>query len=688
VVTDAYLPNVGDGMDQQTTLDGAINSTVTTITVASTALFASAGYIIINTEVVTYTGKTSTTFTGCTRGALGTTNTSHSDLDVVVCGPLGRTWDQVVEEIKAIETDLLGTFAQDITLATTVALNLNAGGTSRVVEGSANVIDIEVSSTPALSIGTQIVAQNRPIVISAGQALILDGSASTTYLRQTSADLVDLVVDNVIMTQWDKEGADAPIVRIPFDKSGLDGNTAVLDIGSASPAHGNQVLQRFRGYSTDLFIFQAQGDDWYFNNNSYFDGDSWVQPFDGPSSSMFMHSGGQAVNFFTAVAGGGVHPAWTHIMRIGTNTGMTPPNYCPVVYISSATNLSGTLFPANKHLLYVGGSHGDGTTSSRVQNIICSNDSNAYQRMELGYDSTGDFGSIQAFSASDVPTSTDLILAQMGGNVGLGATVAPAAKLHVMGNMAMSAASKFYLDATASAVGTTWMDEVADGIIRFVGNNVEGLRVTSAGAAVPATKALGFDGATGNTTLRESATGVLTGKAGGTDALAVRAASLAIPSAAKFYFDGVAATGNTWMDEISSDNLRVVAGNAEAARFLSTGVAVAAGKKLFFDGPTGHEYLIRPADSIVDMYVGSALITRWAVGPQRIEMGAFDNGTGVGPQFIVAYNNNSTTPAAGTLVLYSLNGTPYYFWVDASGVLRQGASAPTNATDTSAGSPV
>jgi hypothetical protein len=60
-----------------TTLNGGINNSVTTIVVVSTTGFATAGQIRIGSEVITYTGVTSTSFTGCTRGALGTTNAAH-----------------------------------------------------------------------------------------------------------------------------------------------------------------------------------------------------------------------------------------------------------------------------------------------------------------------------------------------------------------------------------------------------------------------------------------------------------------------------------------------------------------------------------------------------------------------------------------------------------------------------------
>ena len=67
-----------------TTLNGGINNSVTTITVVSTTGFPTAGQIRIASEVITYTNITPTTFTGCTRGARGSTNVAHSTgVDVI-----------------------------------------------------------------------------------------------------------------------------------------------------------------------------------------------------------------------------------------------------------------------------------------------------------------------------------------------------------------------------------------------------------------------------------------------------------------------------------------------------------------------------------------------------------------------------------------------------------------------------
>lgn len=67
----------------ETDLDGALDSSSTTITVNSTSDFSETGTLLIGTEEIIYTGTTSTTFTGCTRGANSTTAASHLDNAVV-----------------------------------------------------------------------------------------------------------------------------------------------------------------------------------------------------------------------------------------------------------------------------------------------------------------------------------------------------------------------------------------------------------------------------------------------------------------------------------------------------------------------------------------------------------------------------------------------------------------------------
>jgi hypothetical protein len=77
----AYLnfPYGSFHQDGNTTLSADIgNGTTTPIPVVSTAGFLSAGGLIIEDEIITYTGKTDTTFTGITRGTKGTSSSAHT----------------------------------------------------------------------------------------------------------------------------------------------------------------------------------------------------------------------------------------------------------------------------------------------------------------------------------------------------------------------------------------------------------------------------------------------------------------------------------------------------------------------------------------------------------------------------------------------------------------------------------
>jgi hypothetical protein len=82
----------GTGTNQ---LNGAINNSVTTITVDSTTAFTAAGNILIDSENISYTSKNSTQFLGCTRGLSGTGSgaaASHADNATVVQSTTFTGW--------------------------------------------------------------------------------------------------------------------------------------------------------------------------------------------------------------------------------------------------------------------------------------------------------------------------------------------------------------------------------------------------------------------------------------------------------------------------------------------------------------------------------------------------------------------------------------------------------------------
>ena len=71
------LPQGAFFQDGVTTLSANINNAVTTIPVVSTTGFQNAGALLIGAELITYTGKTATSFTGCVRGRFGSSNAAH-----------------------------------------------------------------------------------------------------------------------------------------------------------------------------------------------------------------------------------------------------------------------------------------------------------------------------------------------------------------------------------------------------------------------------------------------------------------------------------------------------------------------------------------------------------------------------------------------------------------------------------
>ncbi len=82
---DRIIVNKKPMIDITSTLSADISAVVASIALASGDgdKFSTSGYIIIGSEVISYTGITTDTLTGCTRGALGTTAATHSSGDDV-----------------------------------------------------------------------------------------------------------------------------------------------------------------------------------------------------------------------------------------------------------------------------------------------------------------------------------------------------------------------------------------------------------------------------------------------------------------------------------------------------------------------------------------------------------------------------------------------------------------------------
>ena len=96
-----YIPGTSSS-----TLNGGINNSATTITVVSTSTFTASGAIWINGEYITYSGKTATDFTGCVRGADGTTAAAQSNGALVVQATAFPGWGEGYSSGSTTETAL------------------------------------------------------------------------------------------------------------------------------------------------------------------------------------------------------------------------------------------------------------------------------------------------------------------------------------------------------------------------------------------------------------------------------------------------------------------------------------------------------------------------------------------------------------------------------------------------------
>ena len=153
----------------------ASDVTVTTATVDSAAAFSSSGYIKIEDEIIQYTGTTSTTFTGLTRGSLSTTAATHADNEAVIEASFG--WGMPAE--STVSGANLTNWTHD-NFGEDVLINVKNGGIyywDRTSGTSTRAVELNTlsGSTLAPTIAKQIMVsdQDRHVI-----AFGCDGEAS------------------------------------------------------------------------------------------------------------------------------------------------------------------------------------------------------------------------------------------------------------------------------------------------------------------------------------------------------------------------------------------------------------------------------------------------------------------------------------------------------------------------------
>ena len=123
-----------------TKLTAALTNSATTANVASTVEFPENGNLTVENETIAYTGKTSSTFTGLTRGASSTTAIAHVDQIIVTfdSAALDLTGYSTLAQLrKSYDSSTATTITTSITSATDgiIALSLTDTQTAALSSG-------------------------------------------------------------------------------------------------------------------------------------------------------------------------------------------------------------------------------------------------------------------------------------------------------------------------------------------------------------------------------------------------------------------------------------------------------------------------------------------------------------------------------------------------------------------------
>ena len=165
------------------TLSSGINDSATTIPVTSNTGFPTAGTVSIGTELITYSGKGTNTFTGATRGAQGTTAAAHSSGAVVTDSSDYTGWGSAVQASQVtLESALwsLSNFGQVLvaTIANGKTFTWNAGIAARfTTRASTGTSGFSTANNPTATRVTLVSPTTRHLIHLGTETIIGDSTS-------------------------------------------------------------------------------------------------------------------------------------------------------------------------------------------------------------------------------------------------------------------------------------------------------------------------------------------------------------------------------------------------------------------------------------------------------------------------------------------------------------------------------
>jgi hypothetical protein len=238
--TDIYALNTGWGAGTwggvvtgtaTNQLNGAINNSVTTITVDDTTAFAASGNILIDSENISYTSKNSTQFLGCVRGLSGTGSgaaVSHADNAAVVQSTAFTGWGSPAASGVGVQLRLWSqsNFGEDLVFNP---------------RGGALYVWINSASANTFTRG-QLLGPSAVITIKNGTTVTADASCPTVanYVTVSDASRFILVFG---CNDYGSVVQDPMLIRWSDQESFITWTPAITNqAGSYRLSHGSQIV--------------------------------------------------------------------------------------------------------------------------------------------------------------------------------------------------------------------------------------------------------------------------------------------------------------------------------------------------------------------------------------------------------------------------------------------------------------
>ncbi len=252
-----------------TTLNGAITDTDTTITVASTTNYPQAGTLIIDNELMYYTGTTATTFTGVTRARLNTIAVAHASgttvnnlLTSVVNGQ-GSTPNMVMTGAGYLGLGL-STPGEMLTVAAGNSAIINAGHLTTAFAGFGRFENYVTYSeqfnnaawTKESTIAVTTNADPGPDGTATAERVSTGGAGSTDGITQAASGAPATASTTWTATVWMKVTSGTHPVGLRIS-SGNETGTAVTYVPSTTWKRFN-VTQAFTSGSTGTATFRIE----------------------------------------------------------------------------------------------------------------------------------------------------------------------------------------------------------------------------------------------------------------------------------------------------------------------------------------------------------------------------------------------------------------------------------------------